>query len=365
MQKRTIVPEIKKPRRVIFIGDSYGAGYGLSDTSHNWIDYCAMKMGASTGEYSFGYQKSAISGAGFIGQSTQTTFLKQLQSLTTEGAENNLDVTDIVVCGGWNDGQQDISSAARAFKDYVMDQYPFATIHLGYISWEYANKTNGSKYARAIGLQNYCRAAQEFGYAYIANIQYVMHDYSLFQSDGIHPNEIGQYRIGTAVANHLRGGVNNIIDGWTSFTPEWATNVTPDNQSGGYYTYRHDNMSGFRIFNATAWTISSTNFSGHPADDTHGVGWKTLFYIPDGQGFVEGTSFQGTLNNMPMTYYDGTNYVERPTYFRLEKEDGKTAFRISPYSIKSTGYDYEPLQGITRVICNVNVIDIDVPCLYT
>lgn len=354
--------DLKQRLNVIFIGDSYGAGQGLSDTSQNWIDYAASWLGRASGYRSFSYKKSAASGAGFIGQSTNTTFLKQLQSITTEGAESNLDVTDIVVCGGWNDGSQAINSAVYDFQQYCIKHYPYAKIHLGYISWEDGRITGGTKYARAVGLAKYIHAAQENRMEYIANIQYVMHDYSLFQSDGIHPTGTGNSKIAAAVVNHLLGGGVNAIDGWAPFNPTYAGGVVPDNANGTYSTYRHDNMSGF-FCSATAWTFSSAvNFSGHPADDSNGVGWKKLFELPK-EVFVEGGSFGGLKKSMPFAYYNGSTYVIKDTWVQVRNADGKAGLYICPMSVSGSGYD--PVTGITHVIAYVGSINLDAPSMYT
>lgn len=361
--------ELPYAMNVIFIGDSYGTGYGLSNTSNNWIDYCASILGSAGGYRGFSYKKAASNGAGFAVDTAENTFLALLQSITTVGDEKNLDVTDIVVCGGWNDGSRSLASAMQAFQTYCVQNYPFAKIHVGYIAWERSAKTSGAKVTRAAGLQNYIRESTGFGMIYMSNIEYVLHDYALLQSDGFHPNASGCYRIAAQVANHLMGGQVDCIDGYREFTPTFVSGVNPDRQDGGYFTWRHNNMSGF-WFNATAWTFDSgVDFSSHPADDSNGVGWKHLFDIPDGQ-LVEGNNANGGVKIcLPAAYTIGDTVTTAMTWIQLWNHDGVTGVFISPYVVggyaTETGSGYSPLQGVTHVMFNVSSIAMDLQSLYT
>ena len=355
--------------QVIFIGDSYGTGYGISPTTNNWIDYCASILGSSGGYKKFEYKKAASNGAGFAVDTAENTFLALLQSITTVGDEKNLDVTDIVVCGGWNDGNKSLTSAFQAFKTYCVQNYPYAKIHIGYIAWEKSARTGGAKVTRAEGLANYIREATPLGMIYMSNIEYVLHDYALMQSDGFHPNANGCYRIAAQVANHLMGGQIDCIDGYREFTPTFASGVNPDKQDGGYFTWRHNNMAGL-WFNATAWTFDEgVNFSSHPADDSNGVGWKLLFDIPDGQ-LVEGNNANGSSQMCaPAAYTVGNTVTTAMTWIKLHNHDGVTGVYISPYVVggyaTETGSGYRPLQGVTHVMFNVSTIEMDLQSLYT
>lgn len=369
MRYRRFVKHNPPAMSVIFIGDSYGTGYGISDTSNNWIDYCANIIGSAGGYESFKYKKAASNGAGFSVTAENNRFLALLKSITTEGAEENYDVTDIVVCGGWNDGSgNNLASYMQAFKNYCLQHYPYAKIHVGYIAWERSAKTSGAKVTRAEGLTNYIREATSLGMIYMSNIEYVLHDYALLQSDGFHPNASGCYRIAAQVANHLMGGQIDCIDGYRGFTPTFASGVNPDKQDGGYFTWRHNNMAGL-WFNATAWTFDEgVNFSSHPADDSNGVGWKHLFDIPDGQ-LVEGNNANGSsLMCAPAAYTVGNTVTTAMTWIHLWNHDGVTGVFISPYVVggyaTETGSGYRPLQGVTHVMFNVSTIEMDLQSLY-
>ena len=353
-------------RKYIFIGDSYGAGYGLSNTSHNWIDYAINLLKKAAGYENLTFKKSAVSGAGFT---AGTTFKQQLDNITVANDPTNLDVTDIIVCGGWNDGEASVNSAVAEFQAYAKTHYPYAKIHIGYIAWESSVITGGAKVPRAVGLTNYIHAAQENACIYMSNIQYVLHDYSLFLSDGIHPNDDGNFKIAAAVVNHLLGGGINAIDGYREFNPIFPANVTPDRADGGYFTFRHDNTAGL-WFNATAWTFDEAiDFSSHPADDQNGVGWYKLFDLPAGQ-LVEGNNANGSSKiALPAAFTSGDTVTTAMAWLWLRNDNGKTGVWISPYVVggyaTESGTGYRPITGVTHIMFNVSVIDFKLQSLYT
>ena len=353
-------------RKYIFIGDSYGAGYGLSNTSHNWIDYAINLLKKAAGYENLTFKKSAVNGAGFT---AGTTFKQQLDNITVANDPTNLDVTDIIVCGGWNDGEASVNSAVAEFQAYAKTHYPYAKIHIGYIAWESSAITGGAKVPRAVGLTNYIHAAQENACIYMSNIQYVMHDYSLFLSDGFHPNDAGNFKIAAAVVNHLLGGGINAIDGYREFAPIYPANVTPGRSDAGYFTFRHDNTAGL-WFNCSSWTFDeAVDFSSHPADDDNGVGWYKLFDIPAGQ-LVEGNNANGSAKMaLPAAYWNGSVWTTAMTWIWLRVVNGVTGVYVSPYVVggyaSETSNLYKPITGVKQLMLNVSMIDFKLQSLYT
>lgn len=218
-------------RRYVFIGDSYGAGQGLSDPEGtNWIVRCAettLKLQPNE------YYKSAVSGAGFC---NGTTFFTQFDSLNIE---DPLTITDVVVCGGWNDGGVDnltIRDAMKTFVSAVKAKCPNATVHIGMISWvdsyrwKVVSGNDGQGTWNCRNALDAYRWAGAAGAAFIGNAQYIMHNMSYFQNDGIHPNESGSWVIGEHIANYLMGGDINVFRyGKVGFTKDGGiTSSVPD-----------------------------------------------------------------------------------------------------------------------------------------
>lgn len=373
MRKRNYVRELPPALNVIFIGDSYGAGMGLSNTSNNWINKAVAWLGRAPGFRSFKYKKSAVSGSGFIGNGQVSTFLDQITSITTVGDEFNLDVTDIVVLGGWNDNNKEITALNTAFynfQQFCIQNYPYARIHVGYVSWACAEMIgNTTKVELAVGLENYIKCARENCMTYIGNIQYIMHDYSLFQSDGLHPNDLGNYRIASAVVTHLLGGDVEAIDSYRNFNPTWNSNISDHGTSTSYFTYRHNGRSGIYI-GSTSWTFTSgVNFASHPADDNNGVGWYKIFELPRGQLFEGSYVWNGaTKVALPAAYWNGSTWTTAMTWVWFRIEDGHTGMYISPYVVGGYATEsaaaYKPLTGITQVMFNVANLNFDFDSLY-
>lgn len=216
-------------RRYVFIGDSYGSGLGNTGTGEgwdaNWIDWCihaALKLEDGS------YFKSAVDGAGFC---AGTTFLSQFNSLTIT---DPLTITDVVVCGGWNDGgagSLNIRNAMKSFVAAVKAKCPNATVHIGMISWvdTYKMKARGNDGDVAWNCRNALdayRFAGAAGAAYISNSEYIMHNMAYFQADGLHPNLDGSKVIGEHIASYLLGGGIDIFRyGQVTFTPYSDINV--------------------------------------------------------------------------------------------------------------------------------------------
>lgn len=195
-------------RRYVFIGDSYGSGLGnnTSNTDSNWIDWCAQEaLKIPVGEY----YKNASDGAGFCNGTTFETLFNDIS------ISDPLTITDIVVCGGWNDGSAGnmaVRSAMKSFVTTAKAKCPNATVHIGMISWcdSYRRYTNAGD--RGYPTWN-CRNALDAyrwagaaGAAYIVNSEYVMHNMSYFQNDGLHPNTDGSKALGEHIATYLLGG---------------------------------------------------------------------------------------------------------------------------------------------------------------
>lgn len=226
-------------RTYVMIGDSYGAGQNMSDSSKNWINYLKGYL-SNDPNYVTAYS-SAISGSGFIGQSTAKTFKEQLVSIADNlSATQRGSVTDIVVLGGWNDGncrqsagddvtpteRNDFATAVGAFNSRARTLFPNAKIWIGHVAWCDPSKYSGNTWNCADGQGEYAQWAGIYGWCYMANIEYTLHVYSAFTSDGLHPNEYGQRRIAKYACTALMGGSISVKNGPYMTTWKMASGVS-------------------------------------------------------------------------------------------------------------------------------------------
>lgn len=198
-------------RRYIFIGDSYGA------RGNSWIRRVVTKLGLSSNDY----YMSAVDGTGFAaGGGSNKPFLKQLQEISVDKPST---ITDIIVCGGWNDGRPSrgggatLKTSIQEFITYAKSTYPNATVHIGMISWmdtvKIPRREGDSVTPTSLAPQwdlrkvlGIYRSCGMYGGSYIENSQYLMHNNSYFTSDGLHPNDDGNESIASGIVSYILGG---------------------------------------------------------------------------------------------------------------------------------------------------------------
>ena len=193
-------------RRFIFIGDSYASGWdpGAQLNIKSWVEYAIEYLGLESGQY---YKKYA-NGAGFsIPGTAGKKFIDLLEELGTEITEPEL-ITDIVVLGGYNDHAvyNSIPGDIKAFSVKAKTLFPNSTFRIGFIGRNCVASSNEVLEGLYHAFDRYARTADA---SYLVNIQYACRDRSMFSSDGIHPNEIGQSAIGKALSDCIKNGTAN------------------------------------------------------------------------------------------------------------------------------------------------------------
>lgn len=190
----------------VFLGDSYDT------TSGSWIDATIYRMGLTQNTDAFNI---AVSGHGFYGGSWENDFRAFVAGRT------DLDeFKHVIVGGGLNDAVPAaltgtvLSDAIKSFCDTVKQFMPNAFIQVAYLG----NILNDSPYisGRTAGniiaaIQIYNSAFPDNGAAVLGNCEYIMHNYSLFAADHIHPNASGVYRIACGVTNAIMTGRCNVL----------------------------------------------------------------------------------------------------------------------------------------------------------
>lgn len=190
-----------KNLNMIMIGDSYGEQNDGSITKWYW-EYVRDTLGLVEGST---FRESMRSGAGFGNGS----FLIGLQTVAaTMTSDEKEAVTDIFVCGGWNDSpihqpwgtDTAFNQGVTDFDDYVKANFINAKVTVAHISWgdkSMRTDPNEVHFQLPISISRYS-SLTKMGWRYITNSEYILHYYSnvTWQADGAHPKQYGQGLLG-------------------------------------------------------------------------------------------------------------------------------------------------------------------------
>lgn len=192
-------------RRIIAIGDSYGADNGSYWTG--WVN-CLKNIDKYDEVYGAG-----VGGAGFVNKTEGSNFLDILKSVNTGGANNS--ITDIIVMGGYNDAsvsadRNAIYNAMKEFVTYANNKYPNAKLHLGFIAF------NRFDSATQMRLDTYMGIYQQYGilagFTFYRNLYFVLKRTSFVfnvsgnPNSGFHPNTDGNNEVALQALNCIRNG---------------------------------------------------------------------------------------------------------------------------------------------------------------
>ena len=280
-------------KKYIFIGDSYCEGWTPDGNVESWAVNLKRKLGLTDANCKIAYH----GGYGFA--SVSQSFSSILDSLTADS-----DVTDIVVCGGYNDlsGQYlAIFEGVRNFINVARNKFPNAKIHVGFIGFS-------NNPSQRNNIRNTCRYYREIASlfpesSYLSNVEYSLKNvYKVFASDGIHPNADGQESIARNLKNALASGSADAGHGYL------AMNITPDTLWDG----NNENLNSFGTsFNNGLTTIECVGANKIIVKSSTGISewsgnmsWQKIGNITDGH--IVGNSFNSIVISVPLVigYYD-------------------------------------------------------------
>lgn len=184
-------------RKFILLGDSYCEGWTPDGNVESWAVKLKNKMGLTNSNCTIAYH-------GGYGFGNPNAYF----STVLDGLAADSDVTDIVVCGGYNDKGASYSSiltGMQAFANVANTKFPNAKIHVGFIGF---SKIASHRNDFRTRVRDYIRACTEIPQmSYLANVEYSLKlIYQVFASDGYHPNNFGQTFIAENVKNALLSG---------------------------------------------------------------------------------------------------------------------------------------------------------------
>lgn len=230
-------------RKVICISDSYGT---YPDGTSNWMVWLktALKISASN------FFSRAIGGSGFA--TGGETFQQQLENIAAGlTAQQKLEITDIVIGGGFNDAQNsnqaDVYNAANSFYSYARTNFPNAKVYLAFIGWSF-NSEWISKLKQYNGIKTYKELVVQ-GFNFVSGAEYCMRGKGNFtqEPEGAtplnlgyfygHPNSAGALSIGICIANYIKSGSACKWDNAQYYlvSPILATGVTLLSGDNAYY----------------------------------------------------------------------------------------------------------------------------------
>lgn len=199
-----ILNNLQKPKKYVFMGDSYGDGYTPDGTVTSWITLLAQKLNLQSGDYISTHR----GGFRFAYSSSDSNYITLLNNLNDDP-----DLTDMYVCGGYNDApssENDILLGIQNFNNLFKTKFPNAKLHIGFIGWS-KNSSSIRNLARAFYF--YKKSCENLQIDFLDGCEYALHNYfKYFSSDGIHPNLTGQTSIANSLYDCITKGKANVIE---------------------------------------------------------------------------------------------------------------------------------------------------------
>lgn len=263
-------------RKIVFLGDSYNY------TDGGWISKLIARLSLNSANV-YDY---TVTGHGF----NNGQWLNDLTNFVTD--HNNIvnDITDIIIIGGVNDSTVSALSALRsqinAFVAYAAVNLPNAFISVAFVgsatqqSTVMADRTY-SRRMQALSLYKECLNKKNC--RLLAGTFNALCQYTLFDADGLHPNQYGNDKIVESVAQALLSGKADVILGDSNADTTYLFNV----ESGVVNDFSFLNVGQWLLPNNTTIPVaggSTTAYTQLPATVSLANAPKTYAMVeePDG-----------------------------------------------------------------------------------
>ena len=321
-----------KDKYVIIIGDSY------ANRENGWADRIKTMAGLDNAHCNI----NKISGTGFCNTVNSHNFITMLTENITIPAKL---VTDIIVCGGYNDisySSVNIDSAISTFVSTATSTYPNATIHVGMIGWANYHIDNYDSVITGLNtvLIAYKKACQySRKVKYLNNVEYIMHDLDYIDSSYNHPNSNGQYALAVNIMQAWLSGSCNIntyaknIKLTFTVTNEDVTSTSANTPN--LYTYINNGTSYF--FTAGDWNFYF--------DTTKNLNLHTITSIGTIDSYVMGRSNTVTKCIPALIKTVNSGYFNVPINVIIR--DGTLYLEIYALNRAGNGWLNEPVDYIT------------------
>ena len=185
-------------KKILLLGDSYLAGYGLSSPSTQNYGYLLQQMLSGSGKT---VDYKGVNGAGFS-TTLENNFYSILQTYASTLSSYDL----VIFCGGFNDAQNSgrnwasITSGINQCASYIKS-HGNAAIYVMFVG---LGSSFGYSSNAAYAFSAY---ASNVNVCSVAGSPCVLHDYrSDYLADTIHPSVVGQQKLAKAVYSAIFSG---------------------------------------------------------------------------------------------------------------------------------------------------------------
>lgn len=236
-------------RKVLFIGDSYAAGWTPDGTYTGWPDRVINLLGL------YSPVKRDLGGIGFVNTIDGVNF-----GNIADDVPDKETITDIVIGGGRNDATHPIANVKTAIAtciEHYRQLFPNAVIHIAMICYSGETGVNCWNPYKA-----YREGAYEKGAHYISQSELSISSPSQLASDKKHPNNIGLKNIAECIAAGLA---------YDSYQAMGEGSFTPD--ASGWSGNGYSKMDGDTL------NLIWTQFSGRGLDATITAGSPVVLTI--------------------------------------------------------------------------------------
>lgn len=248
-------------RKFIFVGDSYNAGWTPDGDNMGWGERCINYLGLTLGTNAWNVSYGGA-GFGFANDNPMSIYyqVKAVGNSMSEATRNT--ITDIVIGCGRNDAgieNATINNGINATASYCKTAFPNARRWLFAIGWDgsYGTRLQLSQ----VYYECYSRTSANGGFIY-NELFSLLQDRNYIASDYKHPTSDGNYLLGIAICQYLRGGSTSKTSGRMPF------NMADDSATG--YTFVNNYNVALTIrrtltFAVPAGGISHTAFTELPS----------------------------------------------------------------------------------------------------
>lgn len=299
-----IIANARTDKKLLCIGDSY------ADNPRSTI-FWTNRIAA----YYPGTRYKALPGSGFstgIPANPNLSFKYLLEQFVSELTADECDeITDIIVCGGWNDGRMvvhnlqtydDVVAAIKSFVDYANIHFKNAIVHIGFIAWQTPDNTDPIM-ANLDILRNICYYYEHTRYKnlhVLEGVSSIMHNCAFMDSTYFHPNDNGGRWLAIGILNAIFGGFNyknriTLSNSLVIWNPDYSGTLS------GYMETDGDIVNIYMMISGLTGDTSQ-----------HG---STLFT------FKEDALPWAAYSNVMLNCYDATH--DKPVFFYFEGREAK------------------------------------------